>query len=130
MTQQDMNTKVRLQDNFALAVHYRWRDKAGDLHRIQDMETRHLFHVVRMIWDHSMPKEWQTRWPRRYYFDKFYTIDYMSLSIRLMLPALLNRRDLTPEMMYWLSFMESCLLERRVQIPFVLKVRYQKHVAT
>lgn len=105
---------------------YAWRDRHGNFHRIEDMETRHLFHVVRMIWDHSMPKEWQTTFRSRYHFPEFYDVDYMALSVRLMFPALMNRKDLTPEMWFWISFMEACLLEKRVQVPFVRKIGYEK----
>lgn len=112
---------LRLQDR-TLVKEYKWRDRRGCFHSIDDMETRHLFHVVRMVWDHSMPKVWQTKWRRRYTFPPFYTLDYMALTIRLMLPKLLSRPDLTPEMVYWLEFMRRCLMDDRLQIPFTLKI--------
>lgn len=112
--------------DFTLVKEYEWRDSRGNFHKINDMETRHLFHVVRMVWDHSMPKEWQTKWPRRYRFPPFYSLDYMALTIRLMLPALLHRRDLTPEMVYWLEYMERCLMDDRLQVPFMRKIGYRR----
>jgi len=119
-------TEVHQPPMFALVDSFKWLDRQGNFHRIDNMETRHLFHVVRMVWDHSMPKEWQTRFPRRYHFSEFYSEDYMALAVRLMLPALLHRRDLTPEMWYWLSFMEICLKDRRLEIPFIRKIAYQE----
>ena len=89
----DTKTEIQRSHEFALAKEYEWRDKQGIFHKIDNMETRHLFHVVRMVWDHSMPREWQTKWRRRYHFPPFYSFDYMALTIRLMLPALLHRRD-------------------------------------
>lgn len=125
----ETKTEVKIVGTTMLVEEYKWRDKSGTFHRIDDMETRHLFHVVRMVWDHSMPREWQTRFKRRYRFSEFYSDDYMALTVRLMLPALLHRRDLTPEMMYWLSFMENCLKNKRLQIPFVLKIGYDNGLA-
>jgi hypothetical protein len=122
-------TEVQRPPMFALVDQFKWRDKFGNFHKVEDMETRHLFHVVRMVWDHSMPREWQTRFKNRYRFPEFYSEDYMALAIRLMLPALLHRRDLTPEQMYWLQFMRSCLRDHPPKIPFVLKIGYEDAVA-
>ena len=122
----ETKTEIKIPEYFFLAKEYKWRDKFGNFHRVDDMETRHLFHVVRMIWDHSMPKNWHTRFRNRYRFPDFYTEDYMALSVRLMLPVVLRRQDLTPEMMYWLSFMESCLRDNRQNIGFVKKIAYQR----
>jgi hypothetical protein len=118
-------TKTKLYTSFAIAREYEWRDKQGEFHKIEDMETRHLFHVVRMVWDHSVPEEWQTSFRTRYHFPEFYTELYMALTIRLMLPALLVRSDLTPEMWYWLSYMRQCLLDDRLSIPFMQKIGYE-----
>lgn len=108
-----------------LVKEYKWRDSHGIMHHIDDMETRHLFHVVRMVWDHSMPKEWQTSYPKRYRFPDFYTQEYMALTVRLMLPALLVRKDTTMEMVYWLEFMRRCLLDQRLSITFIQKIGYE-----
>lgn len=129
MSKTKTKTEIQRPPMFALVDQFKWRDKHGNFHKVEDMETRHLFHVVRMVWDHSMPREWQTRFPNRYRFPEFYSEDYMALAVRLMLPALLHRRDLTPEMMYWLSFIESCLKDKRLRIPFVLKIGYDHAVA-
>lgn len=126
----DTQSQIKAKIEFAIVNQFKWVDKFGQQHLIDDMETRHLFHVVRMIWDHSMPREWQTSYKRRYIFPEFYNIDYMSLAVRLILPALLHRKDLTPEMMYWLNFMEECLKNKRMQIPFILKIGYERALAS
>lgn len=123
-----METKTQVQrpPMFALVDAFKWRDRQGNFHRVEDMETRHLFHVVRMVWDHSMPKEWQTRFPRRYRFSEFYSEDYMALAVRLMLPALLHRPNLTPEMWYWVEYMRRCLTDERLNVPFMRKIAYEE----
>lgn len=103
---------------------YTWRDKNGVHHNIDGMETRHLFHVVRMIWDHSMPEEFQTEFQNRYLFPSYYSKDYMALTIRLMLPVLLNRKDLEPYMQYWLDHMRKCILGEAKQLNFVKRIGY------
>lgn len=112
------STFVQLQKMGDLVEEYQWRDRRGDFHKIEDMETRHLFHVVRMVWDYSMPKEIQTSFLNRYNFPLFYNRDYMATTVRLMLPILLTRRDLTDEMRFWLDFMDQALRKHK-QIKFV-----------
>lgn len=118
-------TKVQIAGVNMLVEEYKWRDKKGEFHRIDDMETRHIFHVVRMVWDHSMPPGHQTSFPNRYRFPEFYSEPYMALTVRLMLPVLFHRRDLQPYMEYWLQFMHDRLMGNPPQIPFVRMIGYK-----
>lgn len=103
-----------------LMADYKWCDRRGALHAIKDMETRHIFHVVRMTWDHSVPKEHQTTFARRYRFPEFYTKEYMALTIKLMLPVLLLRKDLEPYMIYWIEFIRNKVMGGETpQVPFI-----------
>lgn len=122
-------TKVQVAGINMLVTEYKWRDRHGVMHRVEDMETRHLFHVVRMVWDHSMPRKWQTKFPNRYKFPEFYSAGYMALTVRLCLPALFHRRDLTPEMEYWLKYMHDKLRDNPPQIPFVKMIGYDSAMA-
>lgn len=123
MTETD--TKLQRPGMFALVDAFKWRDKDGEFHRVEDMETRYLFHVCRMIWDHSMPTRWQTTFKNRYKFPEFYTQQYMALAVRLMLPALFHRQDLTDEQKYWIQWMHDCLMKDPPRIKFVVMVGYQ-----
>lgn len=76
---------------------FRWRSAGGDFHLIHQMETRHLFFTVKMIWNHSMPLEARSQAYRSYHFGPFYTNDYMLRALAAMCPELLNRPDLTSE---------------------------------
>ena len=75
-----------------LARGFKWRDRRGRHHPIQNMETRHLFYVVRMIWNHTVPMKLQPY--RKYIFNDFYTREYMINSIKHMLPELCERDDI------------------------------------
>ena len=88
-----------------------------------EMETRHLFHVVRMIWDHTMPPEFQTTFENRYIFPASYTETYMATALRLCIPILVNRHDLEDYMKYWLEHMVKCL-QKEKQVEFIRKIAY------
>lgn len=122
----ETKTEVLLPEGLLPMQEYRWRDRHGEMHKIDDMETCHLFHVVRMVWDHSMQPGHQTSFPKRYTFPEFYHESYMALTVRLMLPVLFNRRDLEPYMKYWLNFMHERLMGNPPQIGFVRMIGYKK----
>lgn len=105
-----------------VAKRFAWRDRKGEFHLLENMETRHLFHVVRMIWDHSMPLEFRTNYPKRYTFPEFYTTDYMALAVKMGLPELLARKDLEEYMAFWLDWMVNCLRSQKRKIDFVKKI--------
>jgi hypothetical protein len=74
---------------------WRWRDRKGTFTAPKDMETRHLFYTVRMIWNHVVPMEMQVgHGIKLYRFPDFYTGDYMRRAARQMLPELNGRRDI------------------------------------
>ena len=79
-----------------IALGFRWRDSDGNLHEPEQMETRHLFHTVRMIWNHSVPPVMRTGPHRRHDFGSFYTPEYMRAATKAMLPVLLAREDIEP----------------------------------
>jgi hypothetical protein len=118
-TQERPKTDLMIRLNALPESNFRWRDMHGKHWKIEDMETRHVFHVVRMIWDHTMPEEFQTDFNRRYLFPDTYTQEYMALAVRLMLPAVIVRNDLEPYMEYWLQHMRDTILGRARQVTFV-----------
>lgn len=88
---------------------FRWRDRFGEHHDVKNMETRHLFFTLRMIWNNTMPAQY--RLPGNLYvFGKHYTKHYMVRAVRALAKELAGREDMAPEwqrqlqqMIAWLS---------------------------
>jgi predicted site-specific integrase-resolvase len=76
---------------------FRWRDREGNHYLPSSMRTRHLFYVLRMIWNHSVPEPMRILPYRHYRFGKFYTAEYMKRAVLAIGRELLNRDDLTAE---------------------------------
>lgn len=85
---------------------YQWRDRFGNFHHPGEMESSHIYHVVCMIWNHTMPIKTNPNY-RKYKFGKFYTEDYMKLSIVFLVRELFNRDDLDPVWMATLDMMHE-----------------------
>lgn len=82
-----------------------WRDKFGNLHDPKEMETRHLFYTVRMIWNHSVPPHMIVgQNVKLYRFSSFYTTPYMRQSVLQCGAELMTRKDLEP--WQWLELQE------------------------
>jgi len=75
---------------------FEWRDQKGVFHKVEDMETRHLYYTLRMIWNHSVPEEMKLKPYKRYQFDCFYTPQYIAIAVRKMMRELIKRTDITP----------------------------------
>lgn len=62
-----------------------------------EMETRHLFFTFRMIWNHSMPPEWEVGYNvKRHEFGKRYTPEYMKQAVAQIGRELATRTDIDP----------------------------------
>lgn len=79
------------EDNFV------WKTKdSGVFLRPEDMETRHLFFTIRMIYNNTVPEEYRHPPVRLYKFGAFYTTEYMAMAVRALLEELSTRDDITP----------------------------------
>lgn len=78
------------------ALNWQWKDTNDNFHHPRDMETRHVFFTLRMIWNHVVPKEMQIEPFKRYRFSSFYTQEYMEEAVRVLSAELSTRNDLTP----------------------------------
>lgn len=76
---------------------WRWRSGDGDLWDPKDMETRHAFYTIRMIWNNSVPEHMRVGEVRLYSFPKFYTPSYMRAAVIRVGAELLTRKDMRPE---------------------------------
>lgn len=92
------------------ALPFRWRDRTGAFHAPEQMETRHLFYTLRMIWNHTMPEGAKLRPYNAYSFGKHYTREYMISAVKALAAELGTRTNLTATwqrdldaMVAWLS---------------------------
>lgn len=76
----------------AIVKMFRWRGRDGNYYDPVNMETRHLFYTIRMIWNHNMPLK--LRPYKKYNFNETYTDDYMKQALRAMVPELAKRKDI------------------------------------
>jgi hypothetical protein len=83
------------------------------MHFVDEMETRHLFYTLRMIWNHSMPEEARSPSYKRYTFGAFYTPWYMGDAIRAIIPELQTRADLTSAWRAEIDRWEAYLASRK-----------------
>ena len=72
-----------------------WIDRFNEPHNVGQMETRHLFYTVRMIWNHSAPVALRLFPYKRYTFGARYTGSYMRDAVAAMVTEL-NRRHPIP----------------------------------
>lgn len=80
-------------------VPFSWRKANGDLVSPAVMGTPHLFNTVRCLWNSFMPEEARVEGGNLYVFPKdTHPPEYLERAIRIMLPTLLERKDLTPTM--------------------------------
>lgn len=75
---------------------FQWRDRQGNFHNPSDMETKHLFFTLRMIWNHCAPEEMKIYPFQKYAFSGFYSIDYMKEAVKILSLELSKREDMTP----------------------------------
>lgn len=88
-----------------------WRDRDGGLWKPSKMETRHLFHTLRMIWNNFMPERMRVGVIRLYAFPDFYTDAYFRDAVRAIGRELNTRQDLTPAWRAQLAEMASWFTE-------------------
>jgi hypothetical protein len=106
-----------LTSNVALNfVGWRWRDRKGLLHAPSEMETRHLFYTLRMIWNNFMPAEMRVGSVRLYRFGKIYTSKYFTEAIIALGKELSTRNDLELEWLSELEMMAAWFKERRTTL--------------
>ena len=116
----NIETKELTHDDIHLPANkFRWRDREGEFHDIEQMDTRHLFNTVRMIWNHSMPEAVRSTSYKRYTFSPFYTQAYMEYAIRHICRELWSRTDMTDvqreEIESFRHYLES--RRKRLEVP-------------
>jgi hypothetical protein len=93
---------------------WRWRDRHGERHAPDQMETRHIFHTLKMIWNNMVPREYHVGHNVRLYnFGPHYTKDYMVQAVYQM-GHQLAKRSLTAEQMEIMRQMYSYFTAMRM----------------
>lgn len=77
-----MQTDLSVGGPSGLRPFFKWRDRHGVFHSVSDMETRHLFYTLRMIWNHTVAESMQLQPYKKYAFGAFYSPDYMQRAIK------------------------------------------------
>jgi hypothetical protein len=95
-----------------------WVDGAGKRYLITEMETRHLFYVVRMIWNHVAPPQYRMPKYNRYEFEggTESRLEYFREVICAAVPELATRPYLRPDWRAELQYMAE--LVRRGVVSF------------
>ncbi len=91
-----MNNKLLKVEQTTLSNQYQWRDRKGNLYLPSEMETKHLFFTLLMIWNHSVPDIMRIKPYQKYQFNKFYTEEYIRDSVRHIFKELTTRKDINP----------------------------------
>ena len=100
----------------APSVQFRWKDRKDNFHAPVQMETRHLFMTLVLIWNHTMPEDAfidsSGRWTHhRYNLGPHYTVDYLSEAIGALAQELAKRDDMEPAWRTTLRKMEFYLFK-------------------
>lgn len=92
----------------AIVPGFLWRTREGEMVSPGDMETRHLFYTLRMIWNcHAPEAERVGRNVKLYSFGPSYTRAYFEEAIANLAANLLRRDDIAPWQMAELEQMAA-----------------------
>ena len=73
---------------------FQWKDRNDVFHYPCDMETRHIFYTLKMIWNHSVPENMKLKPYKKYRFSPFYTAKYMKVAVKCLIAELKTRNDI------------------------------------
>lgn len=79
--------------NISLSA-FQWRDCHGEFHSPTEMETRHLFFTLKMIWNHSAPEHMKLKPYKKYSFGPGYTAEYMRKAVKALSAELKTRNNI------------------------------------
>lgn len=92
------NKDVMDKTSKAISKKWQWRTSRGIYIYPREMETRHLFFSLRMIWNHTMPEEAHIPEGMRYsHFGPYYTEEYLKQAVKELSSELSKRNDMTPD---------------------------------
>lgn len=103
------------------APFFRWQTQDGLRLKPIDMDTRHLYMTVRMLWNHTMPVEFKLGPYHRYQLGDRFTEEYIKLSFRVLMSELVTRPDIEDAWMHGIAHMVRCL-NQNPTIPMQLRL--------
>ena len=81
-----------------------WETQTGGRIPVTKMKTTHIFHSIRMVYNNTCPKGWQTRNEFKRYILKR-PVDYWREAVVALVEELSTRKDLTPGQLKELAVM-------------------------
>jgi hypothetical protein len=76
---------------------FRWRERNGHQIAPSDMETRHVFYTLRMLWNNSAPADMRVGDYKPYRFDRTkYPPAYLTQAVQALVAELATREDMAP----------------------------------
>ena len=94
---------------------FTWRDRKGRFHAPQQMETRHIYYTLRMLWNHSAPEHLKLKPYHKYSFPPYYTSEYCARAVGHLLKEL-STRDIPIEYANDINFMLDVSKRERERI--------------
>lgn len=85
--------------NQELKLPFKWKPSGKEKISPHEMETRHLWFTLRMIWNHTMPEHQRFKPYKHYSFGPTYTTEYMLEAVKEILKELSTRKDM--EKSWW-----------------------------
>lgn len=107
--------------NHQLALPFMWRTRHGEYLQTSEMQTRHVFHVVRMLWNHSAPEHLKLYPHHKWSFGASYTPAYVKEAVRAMFLELSNRNDLEEWMIRDIEHMRAVFSKALPESPKLLE---------
>jgi hypothetical protein len=95
-----MATHLSLLISHDIVPNWKWKTSPANGNKLispSQMETRHLFNTLRMIWNHTMPSDARIHPYKEYDFSSYYTPSYLKIAILKIGVELLNRKDIRPQ---------------------------------
>ncbi len=84
-----------------------WRMSNGKMILVSEMDTQHLFNVLKMIWNNICPENWEVGDVRKYRFNSFYTQTYFLESFSKIMSEVSTRNDVPQNYIEQLSLMRA-----------------------
>lgn len=79
---------------YELKEMFKWKPNGAEEIAVSEMETRHLWFTLKMIWNHTMPEQHKFHPYKKYAFGPRYTTEYMLEAVSEILKVLKDRKDI------------------------------------
>ncbi|MDB2578794.1 hypothetical protein N9Y00_07115 [Tateyamaria sp.] len=101
----------------AMRQSFYWTTQDGLTVRPHNMQTSHIFNCIVMLWHHFMPTEAILYPHKRYRMGSRFTAEFIETALRVLLPELAARDDLTVFQLQSLEKIAVYLRKKPNQLP-------------